>query len=86
VSDGLREEVRKDMRPILFGTIWFVIGMFCWLTFGCIGGIREAVTGQEDPYWLALTGLFGVLFFFSMPVAIIIEIVAWIKRRGEKSG
>jgi len=33
------------MRPILWGTIWFVIGMFGWLTFSCIGGTGEAVTG-----------------------------------------
>jgi len=70
------------MRPILFGTIWFVIGMFGWLTFSCIGGTGEAVTGQKDPFLHALMYLFGVLFFFSMPVAITIEIVAWIKRRG----
>jgi len=71
------------MRPILWGTIWFVIGMFGWLTFSCIGGTGEAVTGQKDQFMLALVYLFGVLFFFSMPVAITIEIVAWIKRKGE---
>lgn len=72
------------MRPILWGVIWFVIGMLGWVYFSVIAGVSAGATGKADPLLMGLVYLFGVLFFFSLPVGVIAEIVGWFKRRRSK--
>jgi len=72
------------MRPILWGTIWFVIGMIGWLVFSVIGGVGEGIAGGTSPTIHYLIYAFGTLFFFSLPIAIIAEIICWIRKRKKK--
>jgi hypothetical protein len=72
------------MRPLLWGTIWFAIGLVGWIAFSVIAGIGGAITGTPDPLMMGFVYLFGILFFFSLPIAIIAEIILWIRRRQQK--
>jgi hypothetical protein len=69
------------MRPIHWGVIWFFIGMVGWVFFSVIVGVGTGLAGQKvteaPPLLLALMYLFGIAFFFSLPVAVIAEIVRW---------
>lgn len=69
------------MRPIFWGLICFLIGMVGWIAFSVIGGLGEAVSGEANPTLKALVYIFGTIFFFSLPVAIILEIIRWIRKR-----
>ena len=66
------------MRPILWGTIWFVIGGVGWVVFSILAGI--GVGG----FVIFLYQAFGLVFFFSLPIAIIAEIIHWIKQKRRK--
>ena len=71
------------MRPILWGTIWFVIGMMGWIVFSFIWGTGKGL-GVEVPTSLtALVYFFGILFYLSLPVSIIAEIICWIRKKRE---
>lgn len=72
------------MRPILWGTIWFVIGMIGWIIFSVLGGTLEGVTGEAQPLLKFFMYFFGVIFFFSLPVGIVAEIICWIRKRKRK--
>ena len=76
------------MRPIHWGVIWFFIGMVGWVFFSVIVGVGTGLAGQKvseaPPLLLALMYLFGIVFFFSLPVAVIAEIVRW--RRNKTRG
>lgn len=63
------------MRPILWGTIWFVIGMVGWVGFSILAGLLG------NGFLMFLYRAFGMVFFFSLPVAIIVEIICWIKQK-----
>jgi drug/metabolite transporter (DMT)-like permease len=65
------------MRPIHWGVIWFFIGMVGWVFFSVIVGVGTAFGGEASPPLSALVYLFGIAFFFSLPVAVIAEIVRW---------
>ncbi len=67
------------MRPILWGTIWFFIGLVGWVTFSIVGGLEKFTTAKLSPITIFLIYFFGLAFFFSLPIAILIEIVRWIK-------
>jgi len=69
------------MRPILWGTIWFFIGMIGWITFSTICGLSLGFTGECSGILLFLVYFFGLLFFFSLPVSIIVEIVKFVKSK-----
>jgi len=69
------------MRPILWGIIWFFIGMVGWICFSVILGLAMGLRAEADPLLLALVYLFGMLFFFSLPVTAIAEVIIWIKKR-----
>ncbi|XOB41574.1 MAG: hypothetical protein ACKKMS_02540 [Candidatus Nealsonbacteria bacterium] len=69
------------MRPIFWGLICFLIGMVGWIAFSVIGGLGEGITGEADPTFKALVSFFGMIFFFSLPVAIIFEIIRWARKR-----
>jgi hypothetical protein len=73
------------MRPILWGTIWFVIGLVGWLAFSVIIGFGEGLGGEAPPLLNAFLYIFGTIFFFSLPISIIAEIIRWIKRRRKKN-
>lgn len=70
------------MRPIVWGFILMVVGGIFWVMFSVIGALGEVATGQKSPLMLALMYIFGIMFFFSLPVAFVIEIVNWFRRRG----
>lgn len=72
------------MRPILWGTIWFIIGGAGWLAFSMIGGVLGAATGAPGPIMKPFIWFFGLIFYLSLPVAIIAEIIRWIERRKKK--
>jgi hypothetical protein len=65
------------MRPIHWGVIWFFIGMVGWVFFSVIVGVGTAFGGEAPLLLSALMYLFGIAFFFSLPVAVIAEIVRW---------
>lgn len=67
------------MRPILWGTIWFVIGGIGWIGFSILAGILEY--GKSAGFLTSLYRFFGIIFFFSLPVAIICEVIRWIRKR-----
>lgn len=69
------------MRPILWGLIGLIIGMIGWVYFSVIAGVSAGVTGETDTFLMGLVYLFGMLFFFSIPVAVVAEIVGWIRKR-----
>jgi hypothetical protein len=69
------------MRPIYWGVIWFFIGMVGWVFFSVIVGVGTAFGGQAPPGLWALVYLFGIAFYFSLPIAIIAEVVRWYRRK-----
>ncbi len=69
------------MRPILWGIILFFIGLVGWVTFSIVGGLEKFTTAKLSSITAFLIYLFGLLFFFSLPFAILVEIVEWIKRK-----
>lgn len=76
-----RHEGQKAMRPIYWGVIWFFIGMVGWVFFSVIVGVGTGLGGEASPLLWGLMYLFGVVFFFSLPGAIVAEIVRWVKRK-----
>jgi len=69
------------LRPIYWGVIWFFIGMVGWVFFSVIVGVGKGLGGTVSSGLQNLVYVFGVLFFFSLPIAVIAEIVRWWKRR-----
>jgi len=65
------------IRPILWGTIWFVIGIIGLIAVGVIGGLLSFPKQVVVSFFL----LFGAIFFLSLPVAILAEIIRWVKQR-----
>lgn len=67
------------MRPIAYGIIIFFGSGVLWFLFSFWAAIQgvpgEPVTAAPFVY------IFGALFMFILPVAIIAEIVQWIRRR-----
>ena len=71
------------MRPIGWGLIFFLVGIIGWLLFSIIYGVGGAITGYVPSivkFWVIF---FGLLAFFSLPIAVIIEIVRWIKKKSQ---
>jgi len=71
------------MRPIYWGVIWFFIGMV-GIAFSVIAGVITGVSeitgeGEVNPILMVFVYIFGILFFFSLPVAGIVELVLWAK-------
>lgn len=71
------------MRPIGWGLIFFLVGIIGWLLFSIIAGVGGAITGWVPSIVMFWVVFFGVLALFSLPIAVIIEIVRWIKRQKE---
>ena len=62
------------MRPILWGIILFLISAVGWV----ISVVLAVVTLGA---FKILTYIFGILFIASLPVAIILELIRWIKKK-----
>lgn len=73
------------MRPFVWGTIWFVIGFIGWTTLSVILGITGGLGVESDNFGEFLLSFFFMIFFFSLPVAIITEIICWIKTKKMKN-
>jgi hypothetical protein len=59
-------------------------GGILWVLFSAVAAAGEFGTGRVDPGMMTLVYLFGILFYFSLPVAIVIEVVNWTRRRKQK--
>jgi hypothetical protein len=55
--------------------------MVGWVFFSVIVGLGTAFGGEAPSLLLALMYLFGIAFFFSLPIAIVAEIVRWYRAR-----
>ena len=69
------------MRPIGYGLIAFFGSGILWVLFSVNGGIGEAVSG--DIPLLPSIYFFGAIFFLSLPISIIAEIIQWRRRKKE---
>lgn len=54
------------------------------MLFSAVAAAGEFGTGRVDPGMMTLVYLFGILFYFSLPVAIVMEAVRWARRRKQK--
>jgi len=70
------------LRPIYWGVIWFFIGLVGWVAFSVIYGVGLGFGAKPDTELQAFVYLFGLIFFFSLPIAVIAETIRWWKRRG----
>ena len=80
-SVTFESEFVNILRPIAWGFIAMIGGGVLWVMFSVIAGVSMFASGHADPEVQALMYLFGILFFFSLPVAIVAEIVRYAKRR-----
>jgi hypothetical protein len=73
------------LRPIVWGLILTVIGAFFWILFSVVFGVVYGLAGGEMPaiYW-ALIYISGFAMYFSLPIAAIVEIYRYLKRRRAK--
>ena len=69
----------RGAEPIVYGLIVFFGSGVLWFLFSVTAAF-EAIAGEAGVS-TALMYVFGILFFFSLPVAIIAEVVCWWKRR-----
>ena len=67
------------MRPIAYGLIIFFGSGVLWFLFSVLVGFEAAFSGTSQ--WMIPMYIFGAIFFFSLPVAAVAEIVRWWKRR-----
>jgi uncharacterized protein YbaR (Trm112 family) len=58
-----------------------VIGGIFWVMFSVIYGVIGGLSGETPLEGMVLIYLFGMLFFFSVPVTIVIEVVNWVRQR-----
>ena len=63
------------MRPMAWGTIWFVIGLVGWAFFVEQTGDYMRVGAKLPGMLRFLVNLFSSIFFFSMPVAFAVELI-----------
>lgn len=70
-----------SMRPLLWGTIWFFIGLVGWVIFSIFAALSSFGGAEKSSLFFILMYIFGSIFFFSLPAAIIIEIYQWFRRR-----
>lgn len=73
------------MRPIVWGLILTVIGAFFWVLFSVVFGVAYGLTGGEIPLaYRALIYISGAVMYFSLPIAVVIEIYRYLKKRRAK--
>jgi hypothetical protein len=70
------------LRPIIWGFILTVVGCIFWLIFSLFAALEtlayEFSGSVSFPLFTVLMYVFGTLFFFSLPVTLIIEVVNWV--------
>lgn len=71
----------KNLRPIYWGVIWFFIGMVGWIAFSVVYGVIGGLSGRVPTEGWFFIYLFGLFFFFSLPAAVIGEIVRWRRKK-----
>ena len=69
------------MRPFLWGTIWFSIGLFGWVAFSVMYGILAGLGSKIPTTGYFLIDLFGIIFFFSLPMDLVAEVARWRRRK-----
>ena len=69
------------LRPIGWGFIAMIGGGVLWVMFSVVAGVSAFGSGHADPGLMTPVYLFGILFFFSLPVAVVAEVVRYAKRR-----
>jgi len=67
------------MRPLFYGVVVFFPSGVLWWLFSVSAAV-EGVTGKIGVS-TTLMYVFGLLFFFSLPAALVGEIVRWIRHR-----
>ena len=67
------------MRPIFYGVIVFFGAGVLWFLFSVTAAFEMLV--GEPGQSTALMYVFGLLFFFSLPVSIVAEIIRWRRQR-----
>jgi len=67
------------MRPIAYGLIAFFGAGTLWFLFSVLAGFQVALAGSSS--YMPLVYVFGVIFFFSLPAAIVAEVIRWRRRR-----
>jgi hypothetical protein len=72
------------LRPIGWGFIATIGGGVLWILLSWAGAIGELATGEKDPGMLGLVYVFGFMFLFSFPIAIVAEILLWFRRRRKR--
>ena len=72
---------KHAMRPIAYGLLVFVASCLVWI-LSSFGAAVEGLQGEAGSvvYVMYISGL---LFFFSLPAAIIAEIIRWRRRKKE---
>jgi predicted membrane channel-forming protein YqfA (hemolysin III family) len=78
-QEKIESEKVKKMRPIAYGLIIFFGSGVLWFLFSVLAGLEAAFSGTR--YWMILVYVFGAVFFLSLPVAAVAEIVRWWRRR-----
>jgi hypothetical protein len=60
--------------------------MVGWIAFSVIYGVGLGFGASPNPELQAFVYLFGLIFFFSLPVAFIAEIVRWRRKKTKAAG
>ena len=70
------------MRPIIYGILAFIASGIVWIITS-FGAFAESLTGTggTSVIWMYIS---GAIFFTSLPLAIIAEIVRWWRSRKPK--
>ena len=72
------------MRPVVYGILLTILGLLGWFIFSFLVAM-ESLSGTPSMINLALMYIFGMLFFFSIPISIVTEIVRWIRKKAQKA-
>jgi len=74
------------MRPIVWGFIISCVGGFFWLLFSVTFGVIFGLTGEPVPlYYRALVYISGLAMYLGLPIAVIIELILYIRRKRSKA-
>jgi hypothetical protein len=55
--------------------------MVGWIAFSVIYGVGLSLGASPNPTLQAFVYLFGAVFYFSLPVAVVAEIIRWRRKR-----
>jgi len=67
------------VRPIGYGLLIFIASGLVWV-ISSFGAFAESLKGQAGAAVVVMY-ISGFIFFFSLPVAIVAEIVRWYRKR-----